>query len=157
MGRDHVIGMGLPLYIRKLLPDWPRAKDKAGVLHISAQEIKVDSGNTQTIGIDEIEKMEILSDHYSGYDGKDRITHHGMGMFMIKMNNGEEYNIKCLLENPEDKASLGAILRQWYKEKIPLKEYLVPQHTRALLMEDNWKYEELQELKKELGIEGLVV
>ena len=137
--------------ISKQLPDWVRKDDIIGNINISQNEIIYSS---RQINLSNCSAIILNTNKYQNQDSN-RKVYNGLGFLKIKLETEEEIIIKFVIQNEKEVNELNKILRHWYINNLPLKEYSVFTKDKILLQQSGWCYEELQILKKELGISSM--
>lgn len=129
-----------------------------GVIRIDYQFIEICHNDNRVVAkVADVNNMKILSDYYAGYTFNDRNDF--TGLFKIEMVGKEilPLHFHAIIENQEDFDDLSKIIRYWYEnnKNVSIKEYDINEASRKILLRGIPPYEELQVLKKQLGIESI--
>lgn len=71
------------------------------------------------------------------------------------MKNGEIKEETFYLKEEKEQIILIDLLRNWYAQRMKLKECCYFEDEALLLFRSDWEYEEMAQLKKELGIKSI--
>ena len=143
-------------WLRRLYPDWPRAKDVIGTLALGEHELVLTAnGVPQQLPLAGASKAELFYNHIKGrqYAPRD-IIHNGIAELKLTWRTGEQRSIKFLVEREEQLPALEVLLRKLYTKGCFVREQMGRYGFRTVLLKAGRSYAELQALKKELGVDA---
>ena len=145
----------LPIIIRRFYSDWTRTKDIIGKIEINSDRINCKNANLEIL-TDEIVSLELRQNYIKGkrYLLRD-IIHNGIAELKIEQKTGENYRLVFLIENKEQFDNLGKTLKELYRKKVNIKETMFNSELKTVLLRPHWKFNDLQNLKKELNIDTI--
>lgn len=121
-------------------------------IHFSESYIVIDKGEKITIPLENIKKFVIYS---SFYNSVTKEFQSGWGKIKIKLKNGKTKEETFYLKEEKEQIILIDLLRNWYAQGMKLKERCYFEDEALLLFRSDWEYEEMAQLKKELGIKSI--
>lgn len=161
----------LPLIDNSKLGFWKRRslfslsrKRRIGEVKITENTICVHfKRNTIHYYLSDIKKLEIHGDLYLEFNPLDffgtnqqaeKVLHSGKTKVVFTIDN-KTIEINFLLTNKSEFNQLGDIITKWYQSKLfKIREYSEDK-SRMLLLNPYLSYEQIQKVKKELGIESM--
>ena len=143
--------------IRMLYKDWSLKRDIIGNVNFESNKITFDS-DLKEILISDISTVNLTFNYIKGekYHSRD-IIHNGLAKMEIISLNGQAINLIFLIETKTQLDNFSKILKEYYKRKIKIDEFLGRHMVKTFLLKpkSNWKYEEIKKLKSELNIETI--
>jgi hypothetical protein len=145
--------LGIP---RKLLQDWPRQRDVIGELHVNEHGlVQIKERERDPLLFMDIRSAVFEHNHIQGEPlGPRDIAHNGIATLRMTLKNGQERTIKFLIERKDQVPDVELLLRAMYTKGISLKEYAGRLRLKTILFKHGRSYAEVQDLKKELGVDG---
>lgn len=143
-------------WIRSMSTDWPRSQDVIGELLIEPTRlIRSDTSGAQTShSIETITTVHLYYNYVKGmtyvYRGP---LNSGVSELVLHDRGGSRHSLKFLIEQKEQLPALEAFLRTLYRSGIPVREQF-GHHGSAILLKPGRSFQEIQALKKELGVDG---
>ena len=141
--------------IRTLYPDWVKISEICGSILFDKNFIKLNDGQKQKIELETVKQIDFHHNYIQGEKmGNRDIVHNGL--VSLKITNKSEQTVTCrfLIENQPQFKSLQIILKEWYKQKITIKETFGNYQQKTILLNLNLDYNTIQELKTELEVES---
>ena len=116
--------------------------------------------NSFDLGSEKINLNEIVAIqlHFNYVKGKIFVhkggVDNGLASLMLTYKSGSSIELKFILETTGHYEQLKQLLIIWYKSGIEIKEYYGNAKRKTILLQLNWTYQELQDLKAALGVSG---
>ena len=148
--------LGRPL-TRKLFGDFPRKNDIIGKLTFSTTSITWTKDNSnQVINCIDISSIDLKYNYIKGrqFSYKD-IIHNGLAHMTIQTNSNQTLQVKFLIETEEQLQILKPIWKEYYGNRIKIKESMGKYGIKTILFEkDNLSFDKMQKLRKELNVDS---
>lgn len=161
---DEPFGIGLSLFITFFLflgfifwapVEWLSKTVVVGTLIVHADGLESAQNNTiEKIRFQDIAKARFIHDHIKGarFHMKD-IEHTGIAHLVLNLRSGKELTYTLLIHRWEQVPQVQEMLRSLYRQRVDLQEFMGRQKLRTILFEQGRSFDEVQALKKELGID----
>ncbi|MBX7226729.1 MAG: hypothetical protein K1X55_11920 [Chitinophagales bacterium] len=120
-------------------------KVMANAAHFGSREINMDEVSNITIHSNYVKDM-ILT--------RRGPVNSGLGNLYFSFKDGTQVELKFFIDKIENYIAFIQVMKTWYKRGIVIQEYYGEQRQKTILLKLSilWKYQELQLLKQELGI-----
>jgi hypothetical protein len=129
-----------------------QANDIIGKILFEAEKITI---NNLEISItpQNIQSILIHHNHIRGHalfarDNK----RDGFATITIHPKTGSPFSAKFVIYSYKEQDSLRQVMLQWYRQKIEIKELIGYEKTKTFALNHNLRYAEIEEIKKEIGI-----
>ena len=152
-----ISAFGWRRYIRSTYSDWPRAQDVIGELIVEPTRlIRSDTSGAHTShSIETITTVHLYYNYVKGmtyvYRGP---LNSGLSELVLHDRDGSRYSLKFLIEQKGQLPALEAFLRTLYLSGIPVREQFGRHDSAMVLLKPDRSFQEIQALKKELGVDG---
>lgn len=148
--------LGRPL-TRKLLGDFAKQTYIIGELTFDTDSIKWTKDNS--IEILNCADMASLNLNYNYIQGRQfaykDIIHNGLAHLIIQTKSKQILQLKFLIETEEQLKTLKPIWKEYYRQRIKIKESMGKYDIKTILFEkDTLSFDKMQELKKELNVDS---
>ena len=141
--------------LRANMNDWPRNRDVFGGLQLLPERIIATTENHKTTILSTDQVRSLLLD-YNHVKGKRLsfldIWHNGLAEVTIRLEDGSEHQFKFVVERPAQAADLETFLRAMYSKGVDVNERFGTDRIRMFLLDPMRSFNEIQTLKKELGV-----
>ena len=152
-----IAAFGWRRYIRSTYSDWPRAQDVIGELIVEPTGlIRSDKNGARTSH--PIEAITAVHLHYNYVKGMTYVyrgpLNSGLSELILHGRDGSRHSLKFLIEHKGQLPALEAFLRTLYRSGIPVREQFGRHGSAMVLLKPDRSFQEIQALKKELGVDG---
>ncbi|MBK9636779.1 MAG: hypothetical protein IPO63_02835 [Bacteroidetes bacterium] len=148
--------LGRPL-TRKLLGDFAKKSDIIGELTLDTTSITWTKDKTNKIlSCADISSLNLKYNYIQGqqFTYKD-IIHNGLAQLTIQTKSNQTWQVKFLIETTEQLKVFKPIWKEYYRQGIKIRESMGKYEIKTILFEkDNFSFDKMQELKKELNIDS---
>ena len=145
--------LGRPL-TRKLFGDYANNSDIIGELALDTTSITwINNNGIQVLNCSDIDSIILRYNYIQGqqFAFKD-IIHNGLAIMTIQTKLNHTAHVKFLIETKQQLEELKPVWKDYYQQKIKIKEIMGKYEVRTLLFEKvNFSFDEMQEFKKGLN------
>ena len=148
--------LGRPL-TRKLLGDYAKKGDIIGELRFDTTSISwVKDNSNLVLSCADLVSLDLKYNYIQGrqFAYKD-IIHNGLALLTIQTKFNHTLKVKFLIETEEQLNDLKPIWKEYYKQRIRIRESMGKYDIKTMLFEKSpLSFDKMQELKKELNVDS---